>query len=74
MSMLLTDPDEHVGGTFVTCDRSGGRHVEHHMKQGDALLFYSEKMHNVTPVTEGVRFSLVVELWFGKPNVVDRFK
>ena len=71
--MLLTAPDEYSGGTFITCARDGEEHVEHHVARGDALLFFSEKMHNVTPVTAGVRHSLVMELWQGKPNTVDRF-
>jgi predicted 2-oxoglutarate/Fe(II)-dependent dioxygenase YbiX len=73
ISMLLTDPDDVVGGTFVTCCRAGGKHVAHLVARGDALLFFSEKLHNVTPVSAGVRHSLVIELWQGKANTVDRF-
>ena len=47
--------------------------MPHPVVRGDALLLYSEKMHNVTPVTKGVRHSLVVELWLGRGNTVDRF-
>ena len=40
---------------------------------GDALLFHSEKRHNVTPVGDGGRSSLVVELWAAPANVMDRY-
>ena len=73
ISILLTDPAEVEGGTFITCARDGQEHVEHHVARGDALLFFSEKMHNVTPVSAGVRHSLVVELWQGRANTLDRF-
>ena len=71
---ILLSPEQHVkGGTFLTCDRSGrGAHVQHRMARGDACLFHSEKMHNVAPVTAGVRHSLVIELWLKKSNVKDR--
>ena len=39
---------------------------------GDAILFHSEKMHNVAPITQGLRHSFVMEIWQGKPNRNDR--
>jgi predicted 2-oxoglutarate/Fe(II)-dependent dioxygenase YbiX len=52
------------GGEFVTyCD---GAPVAHKMAQGDAILFHSEKLHNISTVTGGLRQSLVVELWPAK--------
>jgi len=62
MSILLSDPDNVVGGDFVTYG-AGGVPVAHKMAQGDAILFHSEKLHNISTVTSGVRQSLVVELW-----------
>ena len=41
--------------------------------RGDALLFHSEKRHNVTPVGDGGRSSLVIELWAAPANVIDRY-
>lgn len=74
MSILLSRHDSVVGGTFTTCSRDGATHVPHPISRGDAILFHSEKMHNVMPVTKGVRHSLVIELWQGKQNTVDRFR
>lgn len=44
----------------------------HEMARGDALLFDSEKSHNVSTLTRGVRHSLVLELWSGPQNTYDR--
>ena len=44
----------------------------HEMARGDALLFDSEKAHNVSTLTRGVRHSLVLELWSGPQNMHDR--
>jgi len=43
------------------------------MRRGDALLFHSEKVHNVAAVTRGLRNSLVIELWQGPCNLRDRY-
>ena len=87
MSVLLSDASDFTGGTFTTAGRGddggdesdgsdggggGSTHVPHHVEKGGAILFHSEKMHNVAPVTRGVRHSLVIELWLGPPNKRDR--
>ena len=41
---------------------------------GDGVLFWSEDLHNVSPVTRGTRQVVVIELWRGKPNVVNRME
>lgn len=51
---------------------SAGEVAPHALKQGDAILFRSEKHHNVTTVREGKRQSLVIELWLGPENTFDR--
>ena len=53
---------------------ASGHPVLHELARGDALLFHSERLHNVCPVTRGVRRSLVVELWARTKNVRDRFR
>ena len=68
MSALLTECD---GGTFVTWDAEG-RAVDQQLRQGDGVIFHSERVHNVSPVLNGQRRSLVVEMWHGKENSVDR--
>ena len=59
---LLQDGFE--GGAFRS-NELGDVMLEHSMAQGDAICFISHKFHNITPVTSGVRKSLVVELWQG---------
>ncbi len=65
MSLLLSDPSEFEGGELQikTCDdniRPLG------MVKGRAWFFPSYTLHRVTPVTKGVRRSLV--LWVGGPE------
>lgn len=70
MSALLSD--DHDGGRFVTY--RNGKPVAHGLAKGDAVLFPSEKLHNIERVTRGVRNALVVELWRPPTNTQDRFK
>lgn len=82
MSVLLSEPSTVGGGEFVTWEAGrrrdawdeGDEPVEHRLSRGDALLFRSEDLHNVTPVTSGVRQSLVIELWAKQPTDVDRYR
>ena len=72
MSVMLSHPHELDGGEFVTyCE---GMPVHHELARGDALLFDSERLHNVCPVTRGIRRSLVVELWARPENSSGRFR
>ena len=71
MSVLLSETAASTGGTFVTYDE--GMPIAHEMARGDAILFNSEKLHNVTTVTSGTRQSLVVELWPAPTNASNRF-
>ena len=49
----------------------------HALARGDAVLFRSEKCHNVARVRGGVRMgvrrSLVVELWSADTNLKNRY-
>ena len=56
--------DNYEGGIFRTYE-ADDTHLEHHMKTGDAICFVSHKYHNITPLTKGIRKSLVIELWQG---------
>ena len=69
--MQLSSPDAFDGGRFVTWHE--GEAVLHGLSAGDGLLIDSERMHNVSPVTRGVRRSLVIELWVPPANKTDRF-
>jgi PKHD-type hydroxylase len=64
MSLLLSDPLEFEGGEFeVKTDSDVPITLE--QKRGRAWFFPSWALHRVTPVTKGVRRSLV--LWVGGP-------
>lgn len=64
MCLLLNDPNEFEGGDLVI------KHSEEELvleqKKGRAWLFPSYALHKVTPVTKGVRKSLVI--WAGGPQ------
>ena len=59
MTLLLNDPSEFEGGEL----QIAGTKNTKIMKQGHATIFASFLQHTVTPVTRGVRRSLV--MWFG---------
>jgi len=64
IALLLSDPSEFEGGEFqarVSSDEA----LTLETKRGRAWFFPSYVMHRVTPVTRGVRRSLV--LWVGGP-------
>jgi len=61
MTLLLNDSSKFEGGNLEIAGKKMS-----HMKQGHAAIFASFLQHRVTPVTKGVRKSLVV--WFsGEP-------
>jgi hypothetical protein len=77
MSVLLSDCAL-VGGVFIIWKESSigsgawNVPVEHPLARGDAILFHSEDFHNVSPIQEGSRQSLVIELWTGATNHLNR--
>ena len=65
MSLLLSDPSEFEGGELqVKLASDETQTLE--TKKGRAWFFPSYTLHRVTPVTKGVRRSLV--LWIGGPE------
>ena len=74
LSVLLSNPHDFEGGTlfFPGTESVDDSNISFHMRRGDGVLFPSEKRHNVTPVSAGVRESFVVELWDGPPNKRNR--
>jgi len=64
MSILLNDPSEFEGGEFQT-KYNGDKIIPLEQKKGRAWFFPSWMLHRVTPVTKGIRRSLV--LWVGGP-------
>jgi PKHD-type hydroxylase len=65
-SILLNDPSEFEGGKLLF--HSTKDPIEAEMNKGDMMLFPSFLPHSVTPVTKGVRKSLVG--WVCGPNFV----
>jgi len=66
MALLLSDPSEFEGGELQIMRAGVPESVE--QKRGRAWFFPSYLMHRVTPVTKGIRRSLV--MWVGGPAFV----
>jgi len=64
MSLLLSDPSEFEGGDLQAQLSNETKTLEN--KKGRAWFFPSYVLHRVTPVTKGIRRSLV--LWVGGPE------
>lgn len=58
-SILLNDPNTYEGGDFLLYSDSIQRPVVFPKDTGTAFFFPSTTLHEVTPVTKGVRYSLV---------------
>ena len=72
LSIQLSRPEPNAGGRFLTTDASGAT-TEWELARGDAILFSSLTVHNVTQLTSGTRNSMVIEWWDSKRvNVRDR--
>ncbi|KAB2896584.1 MAG: Fe2+-dependent dioxygenase [Dokdonella sp.] len=52
-TLFLSDPDEYDGGELVVADTYGEHEVK--LPAGDAILYPSTSLHQVNPVTRGVR-------------------
>lgn len=65
MALLLSDPSEFEGGKLQVKNVSDVA-LEVEQKRGRAWFFPSYTLHRVTPVTSGIRRSLVV--WAGGPK------
>lgn len=59
-SVLLSEPAEYVGGTFVFPDHA----VSLTPEQGDLIIFPATRrfMHEITSITRGARYSLLMRL------------
>jgi PKHD-type hydroxylase len=60
-TIQLSDPNEYEGGDLEIWTGGGFKTIER--KQGCAIIFPSFLMHRITPITKGIRKSLV--LWVG---------
>jgi PKHD-type hydroxylase len=52
-TVFLCEPDEYEGGELVIEGRFGAQQVK--LDAGDMVLYPSSSLHQVTPVTQGVR-------------------
>lgn len=68
MSILLNDPSEFEGGNLQFDYKENNNRITEFrfFKQGSCVVFPSFLWHRVTPVTRGVRYSLVIWV-LGKP-------
>lgn len=71
LSVQLSVPEPNAGGRFLTTDASGAT-TEWELGRGDAILFSSRTVHNITELTSGTRNSMVIEWWDSARNVHDR--
>lgn len=62
--LQLTDPSEYEGGTLQLIH--GGEHISVHKQRGLVTVFPSYTVHQLTPVTQGSRQSLVA--WITGPE------
>ena len=60
-TVQLSDPDDYVGGDFQFFNGAQEPEDLKIRKQGSVVVFDSRDWHRLTPVTKGVRYSLV--LW-----------
>ena len=63
--LQLSNPDEYKGGEFIIHNSNFTLSKD----KGTLIMFDSNKMHEVTPVTEGVRYSIV--MWLTE-NMISR--
>lgn len=61
----LSKPEDYTGCRLVFDSKAGLVSSEEILGQGDAVFFLADEPHEVTPITSGVRFSLVA--WFTGP-------
>lgn len=66
MILMLSDPKDFVGGDLNFYLDNLDKHITIPQEKGRIVIFPSFQLHEVTPVTEGIRYSLVT--WVSGPN------
>ena len=56
-TLFLSDPDSYAGGALVIEDHLEQRHIR--LNAGEMVLYPSNTLHHVSPVTEGTRLAVV---------------
>ena len=59
MTVQLSDSKDYEGGEFQFYNGNGDPEIPPIQEQGSVLVFDSRMYHRVTPITKGVRYSLV---------------
>lgn len=54
-TVFFTNPDEYEGGELIIEDTFGSQRIK--LEAGDAILYPSTSLHQVTPVTKGARIA-----------------
>ena len=66
LCILLSEADEYEGGVFCLDDVEPKFDVNNYKQRGSMIIFPSYCRHCVTPITKGIRKSLVV--WYNGPR------
>lgn len=66
ISLCLSSNLDYEGGEFEILPNVSEKPHKHKMDVGDAIIFSSDMLHRVKPLTSGVRISLVG--WYGGPE------
>jgi PKHD-type hydroxylase len=69
-TLFLSEPEEYDGGELVVCDTYGEHEVK--LPAGDLVLYPSNSLHRVEPVTRGARVSSFFWLQSMVRDVVQR--
>lgn len=67
-TLFLSDADSYAGGGLVAQDRAEDRLIR--LNAGEVVLYPSDTLHRVEPVTDGTRFAVVgwVTSWLRDPR------
>ena len=67
-TLFLTPPEDYEGGELTITDRAEARSFK--LEQGEAIVYPSDTLHRVEPVTRGTRLVVVgwVTSWVADPR------
>lgn len=57
MTLFLSDPDSYEGGELVVLTETGEKKFK--LPAGDAILYPTTRLHQVLPITSGVRLAVI---------------
>lgn len=67
-TLFLSPPDRYEGGALTIVDKTEERRFK--LGQGEAIVYPSDTLHRVEPVTAGCRFAVVgwIQSWISDPR------